>query len=458
MKSPPTPAFPPAPGLYRLAAAGLVNPCADHQPQGPADLLVELGPANDPAGPARSIRILPHDPAAPSTHATPIDLRHAVLIPGMVNAHTHLDLTHMGPQPHDPAEGFVAWVDRVRASRLEDPDAIRASVRLGIDLSLRAGVVAVGDIAGAPKGHPRTEPFEALADSPLRGISYTEFFAMGSAEPAALARIDAFLEDALPALRGARLGLQPHAPNTVSIPAYRRAAELAKRHDLPLATHLAETPEEREFIAHATGPHRAFIERFGFWQDDILEHIGKGKSPVEHLAPVLEEASRNDPRLVAAHVNDTGPNLARTLEILAATGTNVAYCPRASAYFSAHEHFGPHRYRDMLAAGINVCLATDSIVNLPQGVEAPDGPGLSVLDEARFLYARDATDPLTLLRMITTHGCLALGLDGSLCSLAPTATPLGLVAIDVTQTPPNLPPAERVLRATSGAQLLAIAT
>ncbi|MCC7388179.1 MAG: amidohydrolase family protein [Phycisphaerales bacterium] len=469
MKSSRLPALPAAAGVYRLHAAGVVDPCARAQPGGPTDLLVELGEAGaGRTGPgwslARPIRVLACGrPADIDSHpgaacAVEIDLGRSVLLPGMVNAHAHLDLTHLGPHAHDPAEGFVAWVDRIRAGRAEEAGAIRASVGRGVELSLRAGVVAVGDIAGAPRGVPRIEPFEALGETALRGVSFVEFFAMGRAEAPALERLGAFLANACgrganaapgPIPRPVRLGLQPHAPNTVSLPAYRRAIELARRFGLPLATHLAETPEEREFISRGTGPQREMLERFGIWDDAILEHLGRGRTPVEHLAGVLA----SEP-FVVAHLHDAGPGPAGAFQTLVGARATVVYCPRAGEYFQAARSFGPHRYREMLAAGVNVCLGTDSVVNLPPGVDGPDGPGLSVLDEARLLFRRDGADAGMLVRMMTVNGCRALGLGEAICSLGEGAEPGGLVAVAAGEG--DGPPAERVLGSDAPAALLAI--
>lgn len=351
-----------------------------------------------------------------------IDLPDRLVMPGLVNAHTHLDLSHIGPIPHEPGEGFVKWVDQIRASRHQRDDAIAESVRLGVELSRAGGTVAVGDIAGAPAGRLTDAPARALAGSGLAGVSYLEFFGIGRSSASAVERLAAFAQDRLPGIKaalagtGLRFGLQPHAPNTVDLGVYRWAAELARTHDLPLSTHLAETPEERAFIADATGPQRAMLERLGVWDDSILDHAGQGKHPVAHLHPILERQP-----VLCAHVNDA-PD--RAIELLAGTGTPVAYCPRASAYFGAAEHFGPHRYRDMLDAGIPVCLGTDSIVNL----DTPDR--ISVLDEMRLLHRRDGTDARTLLAMATVNGADALGLDPASVTLG-TGPVLGLVAVPI---------------------------
>lgn len=135
--------------------------------------------------------------------------------------------------------------------------------------------------------------------------------------------------------------------------------------------------------------------------------------------------------MLVAHVNDATDE---AIGILAGSRATVVYCPHASEYFGAHRHFGPHRYRDMLAAGVRVALGTDSIVNLP------DGDGLSVLEEMRLLYRRDGTRPELLLGMATVNGGAAVlgseqgfafsgGRDGEAARL------IGMLAIDVREFP-----------------------
>ncbi len=339
-----------------------------------------------------------HHPAAGAARI--VSLPNSILIPGLVNAHTHLDLTHIGPQPHDAAAGFVTWVDLIRARRAAGDEGVAASVRQGIELSLAGGVVAVGDIGGVmPPGRLTLTPWRTLRESPLLGVSFLEFFAIGKTIESRTEAVGRVLAEAAGEGEAgrARLGLQPHASYSVGLRAFRWAVEAAARHDLPLCTHLAETPEERRFIGAAEGPQRALLERVGVWEDGILEEIGRGLHPVAHLAEVL--AAR---RFTVAHVNDADD---AAIETLARTRTSVVYCPRASAYFGAPGHFGPHRYREMLDAGIPVALGTDSVVNLPG-----PRPSLGVLEEMRLLHARDGTPAEVLLRMGTVHGAVALGL------------------------------------------------
>ena len=422
------PAQPLLPGVRRYEADAAFD--ARGLVAAPISLLVEVTQTGRAVALAAGLpEEVGRHPAA--SQASALALAGHVLLPGLVNAHTHLDLTHLGPMEHDPQDGFVAWVDRVRSGRRQDDSEIARSVRLGVELCLAGGTVAVGDIAGAPAGRPTIAPLRALREGPLAGVSFVEFFAAGALRDRSLARLERFLEqhegELTPGSR-VRAGLQPHAPNTVEPDAYERAVQVARRYGLALCTHLAETVEERRFIGDAEGPQRELLERIGAWEGRLLGVYGRGLHPIDHLAPILQRAP-----FIVAHVNDCPDD--ERLAILARAGVSVAYCPRASAYFGAPQRFGPHRYREMLAAGINVCLGTDSIVNLPpQATQASRG-GMSVLDEMRFLLHRDGADARTVLAMGTTHGARALGLDEDGFLLRPGVRLAGLVALPLEREP-----------------------
>jgi cytosine/adenosine deaminase-related metal-dependent hydrolase len=396
----------------------------------PASILLQLGDEDKAEG-VRTGRLIIRAIGSPKEVSACPEAKGAevirrpdcLLTPAFVNAHAHLDLTHIGPRPFEASQGFGGFVDLVRRGRAGDEPGIAASVRAGIAHLLRGGVVAVGDIAGAPAGKPSLVPYKTVAASPLGGVSFVEFFAIGKGEAGGRKAISSALgsvgtEPANPVLP-LRLGIQPHAPTTVALATYRWLMERAG--GVPLSTHLAETPEEREFVAHGGGPQRAFMESLGLWEDSIVrasDGVGQGKSPTRHLASVLAASP-----FVCAHVNDASDE---DIAILSRTLTSIAYCPRASDYFRAQDHFGAHRYREMLEAGINVALGTDSIVNLPDGTSR-----LSTLDEARFLYQRDGTDPLVLLQMATLNGARALELDED-CFAFEVGSPLaGLVAVPI---------------------------
>ncbi|MDX2117174.1 MAG: amidohydrolase family protein [Planctomycetota bacterium] len=441
--------------LLRLDADAVVD--AQSVCAAPGSLLLSLAPAREPryaSWPRAVMRVLAAgsseevDARAAALHLR--DVRrvrvHATLTPAYVNAHTHLDLTHIGPTPHDPGLGFGPFVKLVVRNRRQDDASIGESVRRGIALSLAGGVVAIGDICGATRAGPTAAALYALRNAPVLGVGYIEYFGIGKGETWALDAMRALLarlerEGLLPGSPAnhaarhdgrVRVGIQPHAPYSVSLRGYDFAVEASQRYSVPLCTHLAETPEERRFIAQGDGPKRTMLEEIGIWDESALEFIGRGKTPVAHLEAHLARA-----RMLSVHLNDLSD---ADIAVLARHGATAAYCPRSSEYFGNHEHFGPHRYRDLMRAGVPVALGTDSVINLPPEA-GTDLVGMSTLDEARRLYARDAADPRDLLAMITTHGASVLGLDTSAFTFAADAPLAGLVGIEHDPRHASLDPA-----------------
>jgi len=333
-----------------------------------------------------------------------IDLPRSVVMPGLVNAHAHLDLSHIGPVAYH--DDFTHWVDRVRGARATDGTSIAASVRFGAKLARMGGTAFIGDIAGARS----IVPVEALREAGLPGVSFVEVFGIGGRQQAAIDLMHHFSEVTPSLKHGVHLGLQPHAPYSCGLEVYRAAAAMG----VPLATHLAESLEEIDFVRHARGPLARYLRELGVWDDSIR---GAGVHPVEYLKDPLSHSF-----WLVAHVNyvdDEG------ISLLARSSASVAYCPRASEYFG-HPCGGPaaHRYRDMLVAGVNVCLGTDSLLCL----DTPDR--ISILDEMRLLHRRDGTPPQSLLRMATINGAKALGVAPSLVTIAPGRI-AGLLAVDI---------------------------
>lgn len=399
-----------APGVVLLEAAtihgfGPRSDTAHRQPQSRQPGHVD----NLTAGGCRIIAAgSPQEVGAAAVTITTIDLPDAIIIPALVNAHAHLDLTHIGPQPEPVGGGFSAWAEMIRNRRAMDEQAIWESVQQGVELSIRGGTAVIGDIAGGRS----LLPIQTLRASGLRGTSYLEVFGIGASQGRSAAFLRELIEHVASDADGVRLGVQPHAPYSCGLNLYQAAAGL----NLPMATHLAETLEEIEFVQQATGPLADMLKRLGVWDDSITR---SGNHPIDHLAPILREHP-----CLAAHLNYVD---SRHLEAMLHWPISVAYCPRASAYFG-HPQQGhvPHRYREMLQAGINVALGTDSVVCLPP--EQADR--LSVLDEMRFLYQRDATDPALLLRMATVNGARALGIDENLVTFKPGHC-AGVIAVTI---------------------------
>lgn len=318
-----------------------------------------------------------------------IDYADAVILPGFVNSHTHLELSHLsGRIP--PTPDFAGWLHAlVRTVQDTNPEDHANATRIGLVQSLISGVTCVGDISRVPH---LTRPI--LAEYGVSGISFGEVIAVGRTR----IRVDEQLNAAADAFQDSvrvHPGVSPHAPYSVEPDALRACAARAGAHNLFICMHLQESLAEMEFTRFGTGPLAEHLRRLGVADDRI---------PCTGLAPLelVRSAGILTNRTLLAHCNYVTD---ADITTIAEAGCSVAYCPRT------HFAFGhpPHRFREMLQAGINVCLGTDSLAS---------NPSLSVLDELRFL--RNEYPPLSpddLLRMGTLHGARALGLESKVGTL-----------------------------------------
>jgi cytosine/adenosine deaminase-related metal-dependent hydrolase len=313
------------------------------------------------------------------------DLAEAVLLPGLINAHAHLELsthTQIGP----PAS-FVDWLIKL----MSQPVDVQKAVEIGVAQSIRFGVTTVGDIS---RQCALTRPL--LAEGPLRIISYGEVQAMAQrrgllderfAVAVDLANDSDFL----------RVGVTPHAPYSIETAGYRRCLDFAIRTGRPIATHLAETLGEAQFLADHTGPFRELWRWLNAWDENVPRFSG---GPIRYA----QSLGLIDHSTLLAHVNYCDDD---ELDILAAGRASVVYCPRTHAFFS----HPPHRWRTMLARGINVAVGTDS---------CGSSPDLNLLDDLRLLRQIAPEVPaIDLLAMATTRAARALGLESQVGSLTP---------------------------------------
>jgi cytosine/adenosine deaminase-related metal-dependent hydrolase len=318
-----------------------------------------------------------------------VDLGCGVLLPGLVNAHCHLELSHL--RDLDRSGGFVPWVERVVASRgLASDKAVAAATADAVAfLEHETATAAIADVSNT------LGPVNALADSVLRAVVLHELIGWDpenaeeilTAAEGRLASLPAEL-----AARGVEVRLAAHAPYSVSPALF----EALRRRGGPAALHLAESPDETRFLACGEGVWAAFLERRG------LGHVGfraPGLSPVRYAASlgILR------PGVVVAHCVQVD---AADLEILARSGVAVAICLSSNRNLGV----GVPRVPAMLAAGVKLCLGTDSLAS---------GDGLDVMGEVVGLRRQfPELAPQSLLRMATTGGAEALGL-ADLGSLAP---------------------------------------
>jgi aminodeoxyfutalosine deaminase len=322
-------------------------------------------------------------PAAPTTN-----FGDALILPGLVNPHTHLELSDLSPPLRRPAD-FVPWLTQA-IPRANNPTGSPAEATLlGIRQCLRFGVTCVGDITAFPR---LTRPM--LAQSPLHVVSFGEIRAMGLRRGNLDAQIASAADQAC-ASAHLRVGLSPHAPYSVEVDGYAACVRRARQDNLPLATHLAESPDEEAFLRNHEGQFRRLWQSLP-WHDELIPRFAG--SPIQ----MAREVGLLDYPSVLAHVNYCSD---ADLDLLAAGRASVVYCPRTHACFGHR----PHRFAEMLARGINVALGTDSCAS---------SPDLDLMAEARLVHKlRPNLPPETLLRMITLNGALALGLERRIGSL-----------------------------------------
>jgi len=345
-------------------------------------------------------------PTPPGTEIR--EFRDGVLVPGLVNCHTHLELTHLAGQNTEPE--FAKWIRRVR--ELKDAttlDGFHAAAVQGVKDSWARGVTCVAETGSTGA------VMRALHDLGGRGIVYQEVF---GPDPARLAESMRELENAVSQLRRLatsqlRVGVSPHAPYTVSAPLYEAVAGFARRERLPVAVHLAESKEESQFVESGTGP---FADA---WRARGITVQPHGCTPVEYLRRLgLLNAGTLCIHCVQTNEHDVA--------VLASAGVAIAHCPRSNR---AHGH-GAAPLGAFRTAGLRVGLGTDSVVSVGDldlwaeaqaaGLNAKDSLHALTLDGARALgWERDigsldvgkaadlavftSTVPYRLLPPLTAH-------------------------------------------------------
>ena len=313
-----------------------------------------------------------------------VEFPDAVLVPGLVNTHTHLELTHLAGR--NPEREFSRWIRTIRSLKdATTPEEFDHSAEQGVRDCWTAGVTCVADTGSTGA------PLRALARLGARGIYYQEGFGPDPADRAAsLAELQAaVVRLGHVASARTRLGVSPHAPYSVSEPLYRAVADFARRESLPLAVHLAESREETALVRDGAG---SFAEALRARGIPVRAHHC---SPVQYLLQlgVLERATG----WLSIHCVQVDE---RDLDILRQARVGLAHCPRSNR---AHRH-GTAPLAAFRAAGIPVGLGTDSVVS------AGD---VNLWAEA----AAAGLDGEDALRMLTIEGARALGLESEIGSL-----------------------------------------
>lgn len=332
------------------------------------------------------------------------DLGNAVLLPGFVNTHTHLELTCL--RGLVTAKPFFTWVGTVKRlkEQLSDDD-YRASARWGVLENFAAGVTTIGDTGSS------LAPARAMSSLGARGVAYHEVF--GPHPDQLRASMDALAIDLLEldGLASDRLaiGVSPHAPYTVSEALLEEVVQLAFEDDRPLAMHLAESPEEWELFTQHAGAMAEMFRTRGI------------PLPEGHETPAEWAASLMMPELRAllihcVHATDDDLWLIRDL------GAAVAHCPWSNDALGV----GRMRLAEMLAQGITVGLGTDSVApgrGIDMFAEMRAGAGLAELPPGRRLSL--ATLEAAQALGVADVGMIANGAWADLCAVSCEKLPSG---------------------------------
>ncbi len=337
------------------------------------DRIVEVGP---PSGPAA-------DRSMGSRRV--IDLGDVAVIPKVVNAHCHLEFSDCREPIGNRGIPLSRWIGQVVQARGITTGPQRdENIRLGVAESMDAGVGWIGDIATPPSNYPSSHDLS----HPPGIVSFAEV--LGLSESRSDERLRAAGEQIETLLDGSanRAAISPHAPYSTPPDLIEACVRKAIDHAMPLAMHVAESPDERELLRQGTGPFADALRDSGFWREGIFPW--DSAEPITDLIRTLARA----PRALLVHGNDLTD---QEIDVIAGhANLTVVYCPRTHDFFG----YGPHPVDRLVAAGVPVALGTDSRAS---------NPDLSVWKEFQFLiHRRPDIDPLLALRMVTADGAKAL--------------------------------------------------
>ena len=324
-----------------------------------------------------------------------VELGEVMLLPGLVNAHCHLELTAM--RGFLDGLAFRDWIVRLTAARraILSPEMLLDAARLGVDEGLRHGITTFADTGDTGAG------FDAMLERGVRGVCYREVF---GPDPDQCAEAIAALEERVAEMRGratrlVAVGVSPHAPYSVSDALFRATASLARRYDMPLAVHIAESAVEHDLVEHGAGVFAEGLRSRGI-------HVSpRARTPIALLDAlgVLYE------RALLIHCVDVD---AGDIDAISQHRCAVAHCPASNAKLG----HGIAPLAAMLAAGITVGIGTDSVASNDR-MDVLDEVRLATLMASARETRHDALGASEALELATLGGARALGLADEIGSL-----------------------------------------
>ncbi|MFA7403489.1 MAG: amidohydrolase family protein [Pelobacteraceae bacterium] len=366
------------------AASWLINPEAP--PVAGGALLVRDGVIAD-VGPLHVLR---------KAYSAPVfDYPGCVLLPGFVNAHTHLELTHfpswrLRSQVDYNPRRFTDWIIQlIKIARGLTPEDYPPSIREGVRMCLESGTTAIGDVVTNPA------MAELYYDSYLAGRLYFELLGQEQSH------FTGKLADAVAAVQRGESqallsGLSPHSPYTIAPEYMATIRDVSASHSLPLAIHLSESRSEADFMFDGTGELASEFYPFVGWER-FLGHAARCSS-----TELLDRYGLLTPASLAIHCVHVSVADAR---ILKSRGAHIVLCPRSNELLDV----GRAPVHLFTKLGIPLALGTDSLAS---------NNSLSLWDELRFaleIFPNDLTEQ-DVFRMVTTGSAAALGISAS-CGL-----------------------------------------
>ncbi len=312
-----------------------------------------------------------------------VDLGEQALLPGLINAHCHLDYTCLrGKIP--PPKSFTEWIQAINAEKANlSPENYIGSINDGFAEATRFGTTTIANLTAFPELVSRIQ-------APIRAWWFAELIDVR--DPS---RANEIVDAAVETLKSAEhWGLAPHAPFTASANLYRRCEEVARLENALLTTHLAESREEMSMFRDASGPLYDFLKEIGRNMADC----GR-KTPLSQLTEILRDVSTPldmTESWMLVHLNELAKN---DFDLFARSRNqfSIAHCPRSHAYFG----HSPFEFETLRELGFNVCLGTDSLAS---------NDDLSLFAEMRaFQKEFPKIPPDEIFRMVTSNPALALG-------------------------------------------------
>ncbi|MFH1563343.1 MAG: amidohydrolase family protein [Nitrospirota bacterium] len=325
-----------------------------------------------------------------------VELKNVCLLPGFVNAHTHLELTNLKDKiPYK--DSFIQWIrDIVEVKKTWNKKDYIDSLKLSIKQLIASGTTTVADITTTGLSP------QVLSDSNLRCRIYKEITGFKSE---LISQIMAGLNEYLSKSHPTNLidfGLAPHAPYSVNPQLFIKIDKLAKTYNLPMSIHIAEAKEELELLMKGEGECVSLLKELGVWEDNWIQRI---RWIPPKLTPVkyLDSLGILNSNLIGVHLNYITNE---EIEILKEKRVGVVHCPKSHKFFQREDF----PIQKLIDKGILVALGTDSLAS---------NDSLSMLEEMKEIKRRYNLSGEGILKLATINGAKALDLDDRIGSLQP---------------------------------------